>query len=365
VPPRKGDELERPTLDTIAHDLGVSRATVSNAYNRPDQLSAALRERILAAAAALGYAGPHPAARTLRTGRAGAVGVLLCDRLSYAFSDPAAVLFLDGLAEVLEPEGVGLLILPGMEAAGPVPALVQAAVVDGLVTYCLPDDDPALVAARERGLPLVLVDHGGRRGEATVRVDDPGGGAGIVRHLLDLGHTRLAIVSYELGPGRRQGLADADRLRTIAFGGTRERLGGYRTALAAAGLDWPTTPIYECDHNGRQPGREAAAELLGGRRRPTAIVAMSDELAMGVLEAAHDAGLEVPRHLSVVGYDDTPGAAVTTPPLTTVRQPLRSKGEQAGRRLLALRNGRPVGRSRRLPTEVVVRASTAPPRRSR
>ena len=195
--------------------------------------------------------------------------------------------------------------------------------------------------------------------------DPPFRARGIVRHLLELGHTRLAIVSYELGPGRRQGLAGADRLRTIAFGGTRERLGGYRTALAAAGLDWPTTPIYECDHNGRQPGREAAAELLGGRRRPTAIVAMSDELAMGVLEAAHDAGLEVPRHLSVVGYDDTPGAAVTTPPLTTVRQPLRTKGEQAGRRLLALRDGRPVGRSRRLPTEVVVRASTAPPRRAR
>ena len=354
---------DRPTLDTIANLVGVSRATVSNAYNRPDQLSASLRERILAAAASLGYAGPDPTARSLRTGRAGAVGVLMCDRLSYAFSDPAAVLFLDGLAEVLEPEGAGLLLLPGTQAAGPEPHLVRGAVVDGLVTYCLPDEDPALGVARERGIPLVLVDHPGRSGEATVRVDDPGGGAAIVKHLLELGHRRLAIVSYELGPGHRDGLVDEHRLDGMTFAGTRERLGGYRAALATAGLDWPTTPIYECDRNGRQAGRAAATALLAGQPRPTAIVAMSDELAMGVLEAAHDEGFDVPRDLSVVGYDDTPGAAHATPPLTTVRQPLRDKGQRAGRRLLALRDGRPVGRSRRLPTEVVVRSSTAQPER--
>jgi DNA-binding LacI/PurR family transcriptional regulator len=287
----------------------------------------------------------------------------MCDRLSYAFSDPAAVLFLDGLAEVLEPEGAGLLILPGTRGAGPPPELVQRAVVDGLVTYCLPDDDASLRVARERGVPLVLVDHPGRSGEATVRIDDPGGGAGVVQHLLDLGHRRLAVVSYELGPGHRHGLVDGDRLAGITFAGTRERLGGYRTALAGAGRDWPATPIFECDHNARQPGREAAAVLLAARPRPTAIVAMSDELALGVLEAAADAGLDVPGDLSVVGFDDTPAAANATPPLTTVRQPLRQKGVLAGQRLLALRDGRPTGRSRRLPTEVVVRGSTAAPRR--
>jgi DNA-binding LacI/PurR family transcriptional regulator len=362
VPANTGGS-ERPTLDTIARLVGVSRATVSNAYNRPDQLSDALREQILETAASLRYAGPSPAARSLRTGRVGAVGVLLCDRLSYAFSDPAAVLFLDGLAEALEPEGAGLLILPGSQGGGPPPALVHGAVVDGFVTYCLPDGDPALDAARERGVPLVLVDHPGQPGEAAVRVDDPGGGRAVVEHLLDLGHRRLAVVSYELGLSRRHGLVDADRLDHIAFAGTRERLGGYRAALADAGLDWPATPIFECDRNGRQPGREAASELLARRPRPTAIVAMSDELAMGVLEAAHDRGLQLPRDLSVVGFDDTPGAAVATPPLTTVRQPLRRKGEEAGQRLLALRDGGRRGRSRRLPTELVVRASTGPPRR--
>lgn len=173
------------------------------------------------------------------------------------------------------------------------------------------------------------------------------------------------MVSYELGPGHRQGHVDADRLSGISFAGTRERLGGYRAALAGADLDWPTTPLFECDHNARQPGREAAATLLAARPRPTAIVAMSDELALGVLQAANDARLDVSQDLSVVGFDDTPAAARATPPLTTVRQPLREKGALAGQRLLALQEGKPPSRARRLPTSVVVRESTAPPRRSK
>jgi DNA-binding LacI/PurR family transcriptional regulator len=364
VPPEPSSSTrERPTLATIARSLGISRATVSNAYNRPDQLSPALRERIMATAASLGYAGPDPAARSLRQRRAGAVGVLMADRLSYAFSDPAAVLLLDGLAEVLEPEGSGLLILPGIAGSGPPPELVRNAVVDGLVTYCLADDDPALEAARARKVPLVLVDDGPQPGEVAVLVDDPGGAAAVAQHLLDLGHRRIAVVCYELARDRRAGLADEARQAGITFSGTRERLGGYRKVLSDAGFDWAKVPVWECTHNGREVGREAGATLLAHRPRPTAVIALSDELAIGVLEAARDAGVEVPRELSVVGFDDIPAAAHTTPPLTTVRQPLRRKGEQAGRRLLDLRAGRRPPRTRRFPTELVVRASTARPRR--
>src|ERR1700712_5084955 len=108
----------RVTLLAVAQDLGVSRATVSNAYNRPDQLSATLRERILARAAELGVAGPDPMARGLRRGRVGAVGVLVDESLSYAFSDPAAVLLLDGLARALEEDGLGLLLHAAHGGAG-------------------------------------------------------------------------------------------------------------------------------------------------------------------------------------------------------------------------------------------------------
>ncbi len=362
---REGTRLPRPTLATIAAQLGVSRATVSNAYNRPDQLSAGLRDRVLAAAAELGYAGPDPAARSLRKGRVGAVGYLLCDRLSYAFSDPAAVAFADGLAEVLEPEGAGLLILPSAAGGGPLPEVVRNAVVDGMVIYALADDDPALTAARERSVPLVVVDQAGRAGEGVVRIDDRGGAAAVARHLAELGHRRVAIVSFEMRRDRRAGLADADRMAAATWAVVRERLAGYRTALEGAGLDWEAVPVWECPYNGRQPGHEAAAALLASEPRPTAIVALSDELALGVIDGAHELGFDVPGELSVVGFDDAPAAAAATPPLTTVHQPLRRKGLMAARRLLEVQAGRRSTRSRRLPTELVVRASTAPPSRRR
>src|SRR4051794_11649042 len=108
----------RVTLQTLADALGVSRSTVSNAFNRPDQLNPALRERVLPLAAELDYAGPHPAGRALRSGRAGAVGVLFTERLSYAFGAPAAVSTLRGLAIEAEQAGVGLALLPAPLGGG-------------------------------------------------------------------------------------------------------------------------------------------------------------------------------------------------------------------------------------------------------
>jgi DNA-binding LacI/PurR family transcriptional regulator len=271
------------------------------------------------------------------------------------------VAFLDGFAEALEPHGTGLLILPGGEEGGPSPELVSNAVVDGLVSCGLPDDDPGLVAARARGIPLVVVDHPGRAGEGVVRVDDRGGARAVAGHLTDLGHRRVAIVTFELGRDRRAGFVDAERLAGATWTVTRERLAGYRDALAAGEVGWATVPIWECPYNGREPGRQAGEALLARRPRPTAIIAISDELALGVLAAAEAARLDVPGDLSVAGFDDTPVAATSTPPLTTVRQPLRRKGQLAGRRLLELRTGRPPARPRRLPTELIIRESTAPP----
>jgi DNA-binding LacI/PurR family transcriptional regulator len=346
----------------VAAAVGVSRATVSNAYNRPDQLSPALRDRVLRTAAELGYGGPDPAARGLRRGRVGAVAYLLNDPLQYTFSDPAARAFVDGLAEVLEPSGTGLLILPGSEGGGPAPVRIREAVVDGIVSASPFDDDPAIDAARARGLPLVLVDHRGRPGDVAVRVDDRRGAEVAARHLLELGHRRCAVVTFELHVDRRSGLADADRMAGTVVPVAVDRLTGYRRALAGGGVDWDDVPVWECAFNARQQAREATATLLDRRPRPTAILALSDELAIGAMQAVHDRGLDVPGDVSVVGFDDTEEAEAATPPLTTVHQPLRRKGELAGRLLLDLQAGKPVSRPRPLPTRLVVRSSTARPR---
>ena len=163
----------RKTLASLAAELGVSRTTVSNAYSRPDQLSAATRERILAAAKARGYPGPDPTARSLRTRRAGSVGVLLTEHLSYAFEDMASVDFLAGMAEASAGAQTTLTLIPaGPEDEAEAASLVGSAAVDGFVVYSVAAGDAYLEAARGRGLPVVVCDQPTDSGLPFVGIDD-------------------------------------------------------------------------------------------------------------------------------------------------------------------------------------------------
>lgn len=146
----------RPTLDDVAEAVGVSRATVSNAYNRPDQLSVSLRAEVLRVAKRLGYLGPNPTARSLATRRTGAIAFMLDTGLSAAFSDPALSITLDAFGNAVDPDGHALLLLPGGDHGGPRADRVLAAQADLAVAYSLADGAPALRAVRQRGLPLVV-----------------------------------------------------------------------------------------------------------------------------------------------------------------------------------------------------------------
>jgi DNA-binding LacI/PurR family transcriptional regulator len=341
------------TLATIAAELGVSRMTVSNAYNRPDQLSPELRDRVLETAKRLGYAGPNPLAATLSRGRVGAVGLLFDDPLSYAFTDPAAVLFFAGIAAVCEQRQVGLVLVP----AGADPAreadLTRVALVDGFVAYCDIADDERLAVIEGRGLPMVIVDGPVRPGSAHVGVDDRGAARAAARHLTDLGHRRIDVVALPCMPDGYEGSANLERQESARFTCNRERLYGYREGLAEAGVDWATVRVEERVPHGRDAGRRAAGALLDRADRPTALLAMSDELAIGALEAADERGIRVPGELAVVGFDDTPDARRAA--LTTIWQPHREKGQAAAELLL---DGGTAERT--MPTRLVVRASTAP-----
>src|SRR3954469_7850921 len=144
---------KKTTARDIAAELGVSVKTVTNAYGRPDQLSPALRERVLATAAKLGYTGPDPVAAGLRRGRVGALGVAYGNRLSYAFEDPVSRELLAGITSVVEDAGVGLLLLPGSSELERRKAAINGAVIDGLVAASLADDDPRLEARLPRRRP--------------------------------------------------------------------------------------------------------------------------------------------------------------------------------------------------------------------
>jgi DNA-binding LacI/PurR family transcriptional regulator len=346
---------DRVTLQTLADRLGVSRTTASNAFNRPDQLNPALREKVLALAAELGYAGPDPAGRALRSGRAGAIGVLLTEQLSYAFADPAAVATLRGLAVEAEQFGISLSLLPAPLIDGVAnAAAVRTALVDACFVYALPAEHPSVAAALERHLPVVVCDTPQIAGVPFVSVDDRGGARAAAQHLLDLGHRRLVVVSLRMQDDGHRGFTPHDRRCDPVYRVTTERMSGYAEALAGAGLEWDDVPIYEVDVNARALAREAVPALL--EHEPTAILAMSDELALGVIDGALAAGVEVPAELSVVGFDDAPPAEPRG--LTTVRQPLVQKGRTAGRMLLEVIDGGTPG-DVRLPTELIVRRSTA------
>ncbi|MEN3285167.1 MAG: hypothetical protein V7607_6307 [Solirubrobacteraceae bacterium] len=352
-----GRTAHTPTLADVAANLGVSRTTVSNAYNRPDQLSPALRERVLDAARQLGYNGPDPMARSLRRGRAGSLGLVFDHRLQYIFNDPAAVLFLSGVAAGCEEQGTGLALVPQLpEGAAEV---VRSALVDGYVMFCTPENDERLDAVRARGLPYVLVDFSPYVEGPRVNIDDRGGARAAAQHLVDLGHRRFGLVVPFDDGAPTAALAEeaADPTKTIDHTRWRcfirhERLLGWRDPLDAAGIDWASVPVGSAPDSDPDTGYRAAVQLLDRADRPTAILCLSDVLAFGVMRAAAERGIRVPQDLSIVGYDDVAEAASAA--LTTVYQPHAAKGEQAVR---LLTEG---GDNVVLPTELVVRASSGP-----
>src|SRR5215203_2078332 len=225
-PPRAGGSV---TLMTVAKAVGVSPTTVSNAYNRPHKLAPPCAQRILTAARDLGYPGPDPAARSLRRGRAGSIGLLFGEALTYVFQDPGAVEFLRGLAEGTARDNTVLQLIAALDAdAQEGESLVANAIVDGLVVWSLPARHPLLRLARERNIPLVT--HGGPRldGVPFVGIDDRAAAQAAAEHLLPLGHRSLAVISFPFGPSRQARHRDPAKIGRPGYRVTRERLAGYQ-----------------------------------------------------------------------------------------------------------------------------------------
>jgi DNA-binding LacI/PurR family transcriptional regulator len=193
-----------------------------------------------------------------------------------------------------------------------------------------------------------------------VGVDDEAAARTAAEHLVQLGHERFAIVSFALSPDRRDGIANPVRQEQAAFRVSRLRLQGYRVALEDAGLLWSKVPVYECPGSSKKFGQKAAEVLLSPEHRPTAILASSDQLALGVIAWAAGRGLSVPEDVSVVGFDDITAAASANPPLTTVHQDHAEKGLLAGRLLISQLRKEDDPNAGPLATSLVVRGSTSP-----
>jgi DNA-binding LacI/PurR family transcriptional regulator len=284
-------------------------------------------------------------------GRTGVIGLIFAERLGYQFTDPAAPAFFRGVSAGMRRAPLGLLLLPDSRRRDEAAATVRDAAVDGFVIYSVPRNDPRLDAALRRRVPVVTVDQPRDAPTSFVGIDDRAGARAAAKHLRGLGHERIAVLSF---------VGALDAAGTLALDMTAERLAGYEEGLGEA---WDAALVRICRPNAEKPARAAALELLREPRPPTGILAMSDVLALGALNAAAELGVSVPAELSIVGFDDSPPAAASTPDLTTVAQPHEEKGRLATERLLDLIDGAHEGPATRdiLPTELVVRGSTAPP----
>jgi DNA-binding LacI/PurR family transcriptional regulator len=341
-------QVTRPRIADVAREAGVSKTAVSFAFNSPDRLSPETLSRIRGVAESLGYR-PHPVARMLSQRRTLTIGVLTPQALSVIFSNPFFGAFSEGVALAAEQSGYGLYFISPVH--GSLARAMGRATVDGVVAIGLSHDHPELESIRRAGLPIVVVDSSALPDSPSVVVDDEGGGRAAAEHLLDLGHRDFLVIGVEPPPPTR---------RLDAEGVTGRRLIGYRAGLARAGIELPEDRVVVGPAS-VEGGVAALERAWSAGLRPTAILAMSDAMAIGAMRAIRGLGLSVPRDISVVGFDDIDLAVHTDPPLTTVHQPIRRKGEQAVELLLTVVARRETARPehRRLETRLIVRGSTA------
>jgi DNA-binding LacI/PurR family transcriptional regulator len=332
-----GSEPGSITIAQIAARAGVSMPTVSKVLNGRSDVAAATRERVEAVIREYGY----------RRANAPATARLV-EVTFHEFEGPFAIEIIQGVERVAREHRLGVIVseLEGRLATDHtwLADILERRPI-GIIAVFSQVHSTQLDQLAARGIPIVLVDPTGEPAHDTpsVGATNWSGGLTATRHLLGLGHRRIGIIS---GP------------ETIPC--SRARLDGYRAALEGAGIGIDPTLIRHGDFR-IEGGREHAAALLRGEHRPTAIFAGNDVQALGVYQAAREAGLRVPEDVSVVGFDDLSLAAWADPPLTTVRQPLTEMAVAAMRMLLQLHQGQELSTTRfELATSLIERGSTAP-----
>lgn len=297
---------KRVTLRDVARQAGVSPTAVSFAYNAPHQLSQATRERIIDTANELGYQ-PHPVARTLATGRTNTIGLVMPTGLDWILHDPLFSLILGEIGTVCDEEKMRILIVP---AKGEVsPGLLSTIAADGFVLFSIHRDHPLGRVIERTSRPLVMINGDEHLAAPMFNVDDVQGAYLAAQHLIEKGHRRIAVGT--LGP-REDG---------VIVPAYERRMQGYQAAVRDAGLP-PSTlrPVFI--RGLLSKGTESFDKIWALSPRPTAVLCVSDVRALAVLEGARKAGVRVPDDLAVVGFDNLPDSAVSTPPLTTLTQDL-------------------------------------------
>jgi LacI family transcriptional regulator len=344
-----GKQGRRPTIRDVAERAGVSMQTVSNVINDRPVTRPETRLRVEQAIRELGYE-RDALARALRLQRSHVVGFFIEDQSHLALRDPTHSALLTGMVEAARQReyAVTVLVAAPESTEQVISTLRQQQRVAGVLLSLQGAEGERRDLFEHMaglGMPTVIFEqHTDVPGVASVTSDNEGGGGRVARHLLDLGHRRLAMLTG-----------------ATAWPGGERRFAGFLTETASAGLE---VPLMRSDAWSVEAARAAALAMLGHENadeRPTAVFAANDVLAVGVLLAAQDLGLRVPDDLSVAGFDDFDFATMVRPALTTVSVDFVQMGMWGAEVLITLAEGGHSPPNVRLPSSLVVRGSTGSP----
>jgi alanine racemase len=338
--------VRKVRIEDVASEAGVSATAVSFAFNSPDRLNPNTVVRILDVANRLGYS-PNPHARALLAKTVGVIGILTPQSLPSVFANPFFAGFHEGVGRVCEENCLSLMVVS--PAARSLSEASARAPVDGFIVVGLNESHPEIELLRRRKMPFVIVD-GDAETVPSVNVDDYHGARQAANYLLERGHRRIAVMTFE------QDLSSKHSQKVYGVG--QRRLEGYKHSFNDYDILWDDD-ILVPTATSADAGAAAFKRLWKNPgSRPTAVLAVADVIAIGVLQAAAALGVSAPDDLAVIGYDDIPQAQWTQPPLTTVHQPMVEKGEIAVQRLLSLIAGEPQpDLNVFLPTQLVIRQS--------
>lgn len=337
-----------PTLQDVARRAGVSTATVSKVLSNKPYFTEQTRVKVMQAVEELGYV-PHLAARALSQGKTRIIAVVFPYLYDTIFSDPLVLRILEGIEGESSRKGYNILLsTPRLNARGPdahYRQLIQSGYIDGVIALDNVPFASVLDPVRKRGIPAVAIGY--YQTDFRVVSDDFSGGYQAMRHVLDLGHRHVGIISVA---------------SSIHYS-IQHRMAGLQSGAESLGLPFDKFPTVEGDFS-TDSGRMGATKLLAQHPGLTAIVCLNDRMAMGAILAVRNSGRDVPRDISVVGYDDIPIAATFSPPLTTIDQQAPELGRAAMRMLLDIFDDHSPELVK-MPTRLIVRQSSSSPANSR
>ena len=329
-------------MTDVAREAGVSVMTVSYVFNRPQRVSPGIRELVVQAARRLNYHGPDPAARSLARGRSNSVGVVVGEGLTYAFDDSQSTRFLVGVAAVCVEYQQNMVLIPAAGDIGDA-SRVREAAVDSYILWTGVRDGPVLDAVIATGKPVAIQGpppgslrpepgQAANPGDPQIRVvtADDCSAASAVTSVAFAGARAPAVVSFALSPEASPMIVRGPSVSKVAFASARERLRGIQQQCRRMRIPWSDVRVAVVARNNRQDARALLEELVDNPSPspspspPDAIIAMSDELALGMLDIINQSGWQVPGDVTVSGWDDSPAAAHHD--LTSVHQSLEEQG---------------------------------------